>query len=170
MKTQKRFGLTSDLVIVSILTILVMAGWLTASNSQVSLNTSGAATPSSIVLNQDSPGYGDSINFTGVYPKEATVKVGQRQANNPVTSVDCYQNGVWVYNQLVGFATSKPNGDGTITGTTGFMTLGGVKNEKSWLSGAATCVANLYYFDRAPKGSVELIYRHLASLNFLVAD
>jgi len=127
-------------------------------------------TPSSVVLNQASPHFGDSVNYTAVYPKVATQKVGRQQMFNPDIQTDCYQVGTHVYSQVTVFTSSTQNGDGSITGASGFITLGGAKNELNWASGGASCVATLYYFSAASDGSKSLVYNFLASANFLVSD
>jgi hypothetical protein len=122
----------------------------------------------SIILLQSAPRFGDSINFTEVYPKEATRKIGQRQRVQPATQVDCYQNGTHVYSQVTGAVSETQNGDGTVTGITGFLTLGGTRNELSWTGGAASCSAILYYF--TTDSSKQLYFHLLAQISFQISE
>lgn len=103
----------------------------------------------SVVINQQSPQFGGSINFTAVYSKEATRSITTVQHENPDISMDCYQNGVHVYSQIYVFPSETNNKDGTLTGISNFGVLssnGG--NGISWPGGAATCNATLYYFGK----------------------
>lgn len=114
---------------------------------QRAASPSTTTTPSSVTLNQPSPTFGQSVNFTAVYPKDATRKLGPRQHENPYVQVDCYQAGTHVYMQLFSFNTETNNGDGTLTGVTYFYNLGPFgSNGMTWTSGGATCNANLYYY------------------------
>ena len=104
------------------------------------------ATPYSIVLNQPFPHYGNTVNFTIVYPKEADQRIGKQQMFQPSLSVDCYQNNMRVFSRIVIMASKTNNGDGTFTGITGPVTLGGTFDNFSWTNGGAMCYATSYYF------------------------
>lgn len=103
----------------------------------------------SVVLNQISPYFGEPINFTGVYPKVATRKIGQQQASNPQVQLDCYQSGIHVSSFHFGFPTENANPDGTLTGITTTLPVGPYNSDGLvWTSGAANCYGILYYFGR----------------------
>ncbi len=127
-----------------------------------------AQTPSSIVVNQPSPiHFGDVINFTEVYPKEAARKVGPA-AHQPGTDVSCYQGSVKVFQEYPDVVSSTQNGDGTVTGVTSSITLSGFSKGYEWVSGGAQCSATLYYFTTDPAKNA--YYHFLASIQFTVLD
>jgi hypothetical protein len=101
---------------------------------------------SSITLDQPNPVYGQTVTFTGVYPKEASRKVGRQQQWNPAVQVDCSQNGVHVFtaNNVYVQDTHLPSGE--LTGVSGPIQLGVLSNGNTWIGGAASCDAALYYF------------------------
>ena len=117
-------------------------------------------TDPSIVLDQPSPVYGDSVTFTAVYPKEATRKVGRQQMWNPAVQVDCYQGGVWVFRGNNAYVKDDRAPDGMLTGTSGPIVLGAPGNQNTWTGGPASCSATLFYF-----GHDELIHV-LAGIQF----
>ena len=86
-------------------------------DSSITLNQSGAG------FTATAPHLGGAVSFTTVYPTNV---------KNPRVEVLCYQNGALVYGEA-----------GAPTDT---FTLGG--GGSLWLSGggAASCVANLYFF------------------------
>ncbi len=157
MAVKKTKGLQSlkNIIIVGVFLLFAVAYYTQFSNPNI-LNdlrqrasgpsTSTAAAPS-VVLNQTAPAFGSSINFTAVYPKEATRKVGVDQHWNPDVQVSCVQNGTLVLSQVVVFLKDSQNGDGNLTGISSYVTLsanGG--NGITWTGGAANCSATLYYF------------------------
>lgn len=168
---KKRAHLISTLLILFIVLAIPMTVLVTLQNRDVRSQAQGkgpAPTPtttSSVVLNQPSPKFADSVNFTAIYPKEATRKVGTRQHENPVIQVDCYQAGSHVFSDRVVFPTESVNNDGTLTGISTFIALGpATKNELSWTSGAASCNVTLYYFGQ------DLLTHILASTSFEVSQ
>lgn len=160
---------TKTFLLVAILFVIVTP--YIANNYQTFFGhaSSTTSTTYSIVLNQSAPHFGDSVNFTGVYPKEATIKAGRQQMNNPAIQVDCYQNGVRIFTMNQATVSSTNNQDGTITGVFGQVTLSGGGNGFSWTGGAANCYTTLYYFSRL-KGTQSLQYNFLAQTTFDVAQ
>jgi len=129
----------------------LVASLLAAAALSVAVTPAGA--DPSIVLDQPTPAYGDSVTFTAVYPKEATRKVGRQQQWNPAVQVDCYQNFAHVFsgNNVYVKDTRLPSGE--LTGVSGPIVLGALANENTWTGGAATCYGTLFYF-----GHDELIH------------
>lgn len=119
----------------------------------------------SIAINQPIPHFGDSVNFTAVYPKEADKRIGKQQLYQPSIQIDCYQNNIKVFSQHAYIASKVQNRDGSITGVTNFIFLRGISNGLSWTGGAANCYASLYYFT-----TTKLIYHFLAQSQFSVAE
>jgi len=119
----------------------------------------------SIVPNQTNLHYGDSVSFMATYPKKASIKVGKQQLINPGIQLDCYQNNTRIYSIHGMIISKKNNKDGTFTGITNPLRLGGTTNNFSWTSGGATCYINLYYFSGR-----EMTYHFLAQTSFVVLD
>ncbi len=126
------------------------------------VGTAAQADPA-IVLNQPNPHYGDTVDFTGVYPKVATRRIGTQQHWNPAVQVDCYRDGVRIYSANTAIYKDKQAGGGELTGVSGPVHLGGTANGWTWTEGAATCSATLWYF-----GHDELTH-FLAQITFEVA-
>ena len=108
-----------------------------------------STTPSSVVINQQLIHFGDSVNFTAVYPKEATRSVTTVQHENPDVALNCYQNGARVASFLFAFPKETNNRDGSLTGISNFLPLGPFNsNGFIWSGGEAICYATLYYFGK----------------------
>jgi len=113
--------------------------------------------------------FGDTISFTGVYPKDATRSVTTVQHENPDVDLRCYQSSTWVYWRILNFPTETRNKDGSITGTSGSAKLSGASGSGlNWTGGAAACYATLYYFSKDKTTGV-LTEHTLATYNFSVA-
>ena len=131
----------------------------------------GSATTPSLTPNFDpaTVRYGDSVGFTAVYPKEATRSVTTVQHENPDVDLRCYQSSTAVFWQILSFPTERRNNDGTITGVTSSVVLGGASgNGLVWSGGAAFCYATLYYFSK-DKTTGLLTEHTLATYDFGVA-
>lgn len=104
---------------------------------------------SSLTLNQAAPVYGDKINFTIVYPKEAARQSRQNQyPGSPQTQIDCYVDGVLVWRELE-FPQDKQRIEGGWTAQTNLLPMGksGVDG-KVWPVGrGGTCYAYLFSND-----------------------
>jgi hypothetical protein len=95
----------------------------------------------SVVLNQNSPKYGDSVNFTVIFPKKADIK-----SNSPFVEVECHQDGLTVYQRTAG-VVSKLKLDGRMySGQTSDIIFEDDGDEFFWNEGSANCTAKLYYF------------------------
>jgi hypothetical protein len=130
-----------------------------------------SATTSSLTPNFDAASvrYGDAVSFTGVYPKEATRSVTTVQHENPDVDLRCYQSSTAVYWQILSFPTERRNQDGTITGVSSSVVLGGTTgNGLVWSGGSASCYATLYYFSKDKTTGV-LTEHTLATYDFTVA-
>lgn len=133
--------------------------------------TAGATTTSSLTLDQTAPRFGDAVSFSAIYPKEATRSVTTVQHENPDVDLRCYQAGVEVQHTIFAFPDETRNNDGTITGHTIAIALGGsTGNGHEWPSGAATCGAVLYYFAKSPGPCCIIHGVFLASVQFDVAE
>ena len=75
-------------------------------------------------LNGDrSPNWGDTVTFD----------VSTTATDRPYVSLNCYQNGVWVYSASAGFFPDYPWGQNFTLATS-----------STWTSGAGDCTATLY--------------------------
>ena len=72
---------------------------------------------------------------------QITWKISTTATTEPNVSVTCKQNGVVVYGAVAGFYASYP------WPWTQIMTL----SSQAWTGGAASCVAELYYFSGTSK-------------------
>lgn len=170
LNLRKKKTVFPQLIILSFLTVAVFVTGLniekiTSLLSRAANNQPTTSINYSITLNQLAPRYGDSVNFTAVYPKEADQKIGRQQMSQPQIAVHCYQGSVHVFANYTSPVTKKNNPDGTITGITGNIVLGGRRNELVWDSGSANCYATLAWF-----ATKKLIYNFLAQTTFFVAD
>jgi len=157
--------LTAAVVILGFITTQFLLGQQQDIRQNASGPSTTTAAPPSLVLNQKMPTFGSIINFTAVYPKEATRKVGVDQHWNPDVQVSCVQNGALVLNQVLVFLKDSQNGDGNLTGLSSDLTLsanGG--NGISWTGGAASCSATLYYFGH------DFLIHTLAGISFEVSQ
>lgn len=134
-----------------LLIILLSLGLINPVNASVPITAS-------LTLNQVNPSFGQSINFTAIYPSEAAKQSRQPQyPNQPTTQLDCYQiilvngqyqaNHVYTFNQKINPKT-KIRITGGWTGITyDFPLYSNGGNGYFWISGAAICSAALYSFD-----------------------
>ncbi len=100
-----------------------------------------------VTINQAGPHYGDSVNFTELYPQDAAKSARNPQYHDqPTTQIDCYQGSVYVWRATAIRADKQKVGADWLSHTT-YMSLGGAYNEFSWLSGAAHCYVTVFYFD-----------------------
>lgn len=130
---------------------------------------SRAASSYSITVNQPSPHFNDTINFTAVYPKEGDKKIGRQQMFQPQIQVLCSQNNQRVYAAITTTVSKKQNTDGSITGLSGNVKLGGLTsvsgNQYNWSGGPADCNVNILYYT-----TKDLIPNFVASSQFSVAE
>jgi len=121
--------------------------------TQTQSNAATVSTNYLVTLNQPSPSFNDSVNFTAIYPKVATRKVGPREPFNPLITVSCASSadGSTIYRTTVISFSQTTNKDGTITGVSNYITLGGTSSSGGttydWTGGAALCNAYLMYTD-----------------------
>jgi hypothetical protein len=102
------------------------------------------AVAATITLDQTDPHYGDVVSFTASHePIRQAVSIW----------LHCNQSGTAVY-QHVGLASDS-------------VPLGGAGVSSGWASGAASCVAELYYYVTKGQTQTELVM--LASTSFDVA-
>jgi hypothetical protein len=107
--------------------------------------TTSAAT-GSLVPNNPSPHFGDTISFTATFGA---------LRSSPEVRVLCSQNGQSVY-------SSAQFGDGSSPWSPSFTLSGG-----NWLGGSASCFADLYYYTWQGKTETGVVY--LAHVDFEVA-
>jgi hypothetical protein len=90
--------------------------------------TSSSSSLSLVLLNSTDglPHYGQNVTFN----PSTTV------TTRPYVKLDCYQNGVWVYDQWAGFYAGFP--------WPWLQTF--PLSSSTWTSGAADCTATLYYY------------------------
>jgi hypothetical protein len=98
----------------------------------------------SVVLNQNSPKYGDSVNFTVIFPK----KIKNVKVNNPIVDMKCYQEEELVYQSEVTTISKMKIGKRMYSSQSGYVLLENGSNEPYWNEKDAVCTATLYSFSK----------------------
>lgn len=128
------------------------------------------ASPSySLILNQTNPKVGDTITFTGTFPKEAFRQAHNPQFHqNPYLTIQCGNTTSTVLRQSTSFFKSGSNPDGSLNGTATAYLLANSGNGITWPTGvSATCSASSgYWTDSNKTGGVT--YNPVANLMFNV--
>ena len=109
--------------------------------------TDALAVTASVTLNQPSPVYGDTVNFTMVYPKAAQGNGRTPQfPDQPNLQMSCYQNGVTQV-ALEGAVTVKATkinlGGGWFSAQSSPIILDGGSGY-TWPPGPASCQVTMY--------------------------
>lgn len=103
-----------------------------------------AAFTSSITLNQANPTYGDIVDFTSVYPKEAHGRGRNPQfPNQPNVQVECYQGSTLVAREFATTADETRIGNGWYRGLSAPIILSQAHGTP-WDGGPADCSVSLY--------------------------
>jgi hypothetical protein len=93
----------------------------------------------------------DSTDGLPHYGQQVTFAVSTTATDRPFVSLNCYQNGVWVYSDSAGFFPDYPWSKIFILATS-----------STWTSGAGDCTATLYMTKDGRRSTT------LATLNFHV--
>ena len=112
--------------LIALVVVVLVAGTALAGKGGAAKHTGGSGTIALVMVEDQNtngaPNWNDTVTFT----------VTTTSTDRPFVSVDCYQNGAWVYTASAGFFPDYP-WPATFSLSSG-----------SWPGGAASCNARLY--------------------------